>query len=117
MIEGDSNDHKILSRLKRISKSKKRVMVILDSDHSYKHVKKELQNYSQFVTKNSYLITPDTYIDFLPKNTFSKWKVGDNTYTAVKEFLKTSKNFKLDVEINKKTMISEAINGYMKRIK
>ena len=60
---------------------------------------------------------PDTYIDFMPRNTFKKWKVGNNTYTALIEFLKKNKNFKIDHEVNKKSLISEAIKGYIKRIK
>lgn len=77
----------------------------------------ELNLYSKFVTKNSYLILPDTYIDFMPKNTFQKWEKGNNTYTAMKEFLRKNKNFKIDYQINKKSLISEAIEGYLKRIK
>ena len=69
------------------------------------------------MSKNSYIILPDTYIDFMPKNTFKKWKVGDNTYTALVEFLKKNKNFKIDFECNKKSLISEAIQGYVKKVK
>ena len=48
---------------------------------------------------------------------FKKWKVGDNTFTALQQFIKNNSSFKIDTEINKKSLISEAIQGYVKRIK
>ncbi len=117
LIEGSSIDEKIFKLVKKKIKKNKKVLVILDSDHSFKHVIKELHLYSKLVSKNSYIILPDTYIDFMPKNTFKKWKVGDNTFTALQKFIKNNNNFKIDTEINKKSLISEAIQGYVKRIK
>ena len=117
LIEGSSIDEKIFKLVKKKIKKNKKVLVILDSDHSFKHVIKELHLYSKLVSKNSYIILPDTYIDFMPKNTFKKWKVGDNTFTALQQFIKNNSSFKIDTEINKKSLISEAIQGYVKRIK
>ena len=117
LIEGSSIDDEIFDQVKKKLRKNKKILVILDSNHSYNHVIKELELYSKLVSKNSYIILPDTYIDFMPKNTFKKWKVGDNTYTALVEFLKNNKNFKLDLDANKKSLISEAIHGYVKKIK
>ena len=116
LIEGSSVDEKIFNIIKKKIKKNKKVLVILDSNHSHKHVLNELNLYSKLVSKNSYLILPDTYIDFMPKNTFKKWKRGDNTYTALLEFLKKNKKFKIDSEANKKSLISEAIKGYIKKV-
>tara|TARA_B100001175_G_scaffold312375_2_gene318245 strand:- start:1105 stop:1839 length:735 start_codon:yes stop_codon:yes gene_type:complete len=116
LIEGSSVDEKIFNTIKKKIKKNKKVLVILDSNHSHKHVLNELNLYSKLVSKNSYLILPDTYIDFMPKNTFKKWKRGDNTYTALLEFLKKNKKFRIDSEANKKSLISEAIKGYIKRV-
>ena len=117
LIEGSSTNKEIFNQIKKRIKKNKKVLVILDSNHSYKHVINELNLYSKLVSKNSYLILPDTYIDFMPKNTFKKWRKGDNTYTALVEFLKKNKNFKVDFNANKKSLISEAINGYIKKIR
>ena len=94
-------------------------MVILDSNHSSKHVYEELSFYSKFVTKNSYCIVFDTIVEDLP-NKFVKnrpWSKGNNPLTAVKLFLKGNKSFKIDNEIDNKLMISSAKNGFLKRIK
>ncbi len=117
LIEGSSIDNKIFNKVKKKIGKNKKTLVILDSNHSYKHVIEELELYSKIVSKNSYIILPDTYIDFMPKGTFKKWKVGNNTYTALVEFLSKNKNFKIDLEANKKSLISEAIKGYVKRLK
>ncbi len=117
LIEGSSIDKEVFNKVKKKIGKNKKILVILDSDHSHKHVIEELKLYSSLVSKNSYIILPDTYIDFMPKNTFKRWEVGNNTYTALIEFLKKNKNFKIDYEINKKSLISEAIKGYIKKIK
>lgn len=116
LFEGSSNDQNILRQINNIRRKFKKVLVILDSNHSKSHVLQELKNYSKFVSKNSYIVLPDTYIDFLPKGTFKKWKKGDSTFAALKEFLLENKSFKIDNEINKKSLISEAICGYVKKI-
>ena len=39
-------------------------MVILDSNHTTKHVSEELSIYADLVSKNSYLIVCDTILNF-----------------------------------------------------
>ena len=80
----------------------------------------ELRAYSPMVTKGSYCILPDTFIEFFPKGYYSKtrpWDVGNNPYTAMKSFLKENKFFKIDKEISSKALITETIDGYLKRVK
>ena len=45
------------------------------------------------------------------------WGVGNNPKTAVIEFLKTHSEFEIDMQIDKKLLISVAPDGYMKRVK
>ena len=119
MIEGSSISKKIISKIKKLIKPNSKVMVFLDSNHTYSHVKKEIEIYSKIVTKNSYLVVEDTFTEFFPKNHFSNrpWDVGNNPLIAIKEFLKKNKNFKIDKKLNNKLSITETFDGYLKKIK
>ena len=86
------------SKFLKYTKNKKKILVILDSNHSHDHVLKELEFYSKFVSKGSYCIVYDTIIEIMPKNFYKNrnWDKGDNPYTAVKSFfLKKIKIFLL----------------------
>ena len=118
LIEGSSIDKNIIKEVKNISKKFNKVLVALDSNHSHKHVLSELEAYANLVSKDSYCIVFDTIIENLPKNSFPdrNWEVGNNAMTAVKEWLNSNPNFKIDKEIDKKLLISCAPNGYLKRL-
>ena len=119
MYEGSSLDPSIIKKIKQHKKNKKRVMVILDSLHTHEHVLKELKIYTPFVTLGSYCILPDTFIEFFPSGYYSHnrpWDVGNNPYTAMKSFLRKNKKFTIDKQLSSKAMISETIDGYIKRI-
>lgn len=119
MFEGDCLSEEVLSKVREIAKNKKRVMVILDSNHTHSHVLKELELYAPFVTIGSYLILPDTFIEYFPKGYYSDrpWDVGNNPMTALREFLSKNDKFMIDVEKIDKLMITEAFDGYLKKIK
>ncbi len=61
-------------------------IVILDSDHSYKHVLAEMQLYSRFLTRGDYLIAEDTSTDML----------DGGPGRAVREFLSDNQEFQVD---------------------
>ena len=118
MIEGDSIDAKIINKVKKITKNFKKILVILDSNHTYDHVKKELNSYAKLASKNSYCIVFDTIINDLP-NELSKnrpWNKKNNPMIAAKEFLKENKNFKLEKKYQNKNLITCMPNGLLKRI-
>jgi len=117
MIEGSSVDPKIFAKVATLAKGKDKVMVILDSLHTHEHVLKELRLYSRLVTPGCHLILPDTFIEYFPKGYFSDrpWDVGNNTRTALKEFLRNNKEFSVDHPTNDKLIITEGIDGYLKR--
>jgi len=119
LIEGSSVDSNVIKRIESIANSKKRVMVFLDSLHTHDHVLKELRQYSKFVTKGSYIVCFDTYIKFFPKGYFKNkpWSVNKNPMTAVKSFLKENDSFMIDNSVIDKLCITEAFDGYLKRIR
>jgi len=119
LIEGSSITKKVLSKVLQLAKDKKKIMIILDSNHTHKHVLKELEMYSPLVTKGSYLIVFDTIIDDMPER-FSEnrpWSKDNNPKSAVQEFLKTNKRFRVDKDIQNKLLISVAPNGYLRCVK
>lgn len=119
MIEGSSIDKDTFEQVCELAKDKKKVLVFLDSNHSHKHVLKEMELYSKLVTKGSYMIVFDTAIEDMPDSFFADrpWGKGNNPKTAVWEFLKNNNCFKIDREIEDKLLITAAPDGYIKRIK
>lgn len=119
MYEGSSIDPVIVQKVKEHAKGKKCVMVILDSLHTHDHVLAELRAYAPLVTIGSYCILPDTFIEFFPPGYFSNsrpWDVGNNPHTAMKQFILESNEFEVDRSLDAKAMITETIEGYLRRI-
>ena len=120
MIEGSSIDEKVVNKVKTIAKTKKRVMVFLDSNHTYEHVLKELELYSSLVKKGSYIIVFDTIIDDIPNNWWGKhistrpWNKKNNPKSAVKDFILKNNRFKIDHTIDNKILLTVAPSGFLK---
>lgn len=120
MIEGSSTDKKIFENVKGFAKDAKKVMVLLDSNHTHQHVLEELNMYSTLVKKGSDLVVFDTVIDDMPKRFFlnRSWGKDNNPKSAIKEFIKKKNNrFKIDNMIVNKLLITCAPDGYLKCIK
>ena len=119
IIEGSSTDKETQKKVLKYTKDKKKILVILDSNHTHEHVLKELEYYGKFVSKGSYCIVFDTIIELMPKNFYKDrdWDKGNNPYTAVHSFLKKNKKFKIDKKIQEKLEITAALDGYLKRVK
>ena len=120
LIEGSSTSNDVICQVKHyIEKNEcSKVLVALDSNHTHEHVLEELNAYSPFVTKNSYIVVFDTTVEDMPEGSFSDrpWDKGDNPKTAVKAFLQKNVNFEIDKSINSKLLISVALDGYLKRV-
>ena len=70
MIEGSSIDKEIVKQVYNFAQDKRRVLVVLDSNHTHDHVLKELELYSPLVTKDSYLVVFDTAVEDMPEDFF-----------------------------------------------
>lgn len=119
MIQGSSVDEEVARQVREIARVRKRILVVLDSNHTHDHVLKELRLYSPLVTKGSYLVVLDTVIEDLPSGFFAAraWDKGNNPKTAVREFLRSNKRFVVDKEIESKLLITVAPEGYLKCIR
>jgi cephalosporin hydroxylase len=119
MIEGSSVAPDVAAQVLQRAQGKRQIMVVLDSNHTHDHVKRELELYSPLVTNGSYLVVFDTMIEDLPED-FSighSWGKGNNPKTAVWEFLKTSDRFVIDKDIENKLLITPAPDGYLRCVK
>jgi cephalosporin hydroxylase len=114
--ESDSTNVTLISKLAELTKQYKKVLVILDSNHTKAHVSKELDLYSEFVTKDSYLIVFDTIIEFLDVQLPGRaWGPGNGPLDAVREFLIKKPTFEIDYSLSSKLGISCAPYGFLKR--
>ena len=119
MIQGSSVDEAVVEQVRRRAAGKQRIMVALDSNHTHEHVLRELELYSPFVTRDSYLAVFDTIIEDMPDE-FSQdrpWGKGDNPRTALDAFLQTTNRFEIDRNICDKLLISVAPDGYLRCVK
>ena len=116
MIQGSSIDDAIAAQVAAAATEAKRVMVVLDSNHTHEHVLRELELYAPLVTKGCYLVVCDTLIEDMPEGSFPNrpWDKGDNPRTAVDAFLETTERFEVDTALDAKLQISVAPGGYLK---
>ena len=121
MIEGSSTDQNTFEEVKSLIKPGEKVMVILDSDHSYQHVFSECQLYSSLVSEGCYLVIADTVVGhFLEGEIVGKrsknWFKGDEPLKARDVFLSQNKDFEI-APINNKLVLSSSPGGYLRRLK
>jgi cephalosporin hydroxylase len=110
-LHGSSTAIDIVDDVKNRVEGKK-VLVILDSDHSKQHVLNELAAYAPLVTVGSYLIVQDTSVNGRPvEPTF-----GPGPMEALAEFLAANRNFVPD-RGRERLMFTMHPNGYLKRIR
>jgi cephalosporin hydroxylase len=118
MIEGSSIDPDVIARVHAAAAGKK-VIVVLDSNHTHDHVLAELQAYAPLVAVGSYCVVMDTVVEDMPADAFPDrpWGHGDNPKTAVWAYLKEEPHFEIDYSIQNKLMITVAPDGYLRRVR
>jgi cephalosporin hydroxylase len=115
-LNGSSIEETIVEQVKEIIGNSKRVLVILDSNHTHDHVLKELLLYSPLVGKGYYLVCGDTIIDSMPeqKHRPRDWGRGNNPKTALFQFLQENDRFEVDKLIENKMLLTCNPGGYLK---
>lgn len=113
-IRGSSTDPQIVAaladRLKRAGASK--VLVVLDSDHTAEHVRRELEAFAPLVPPGSYIHVQDGCIDELP--CFQDARPGPKV--AAKAFLRDHPEFVRDTEIEFRYIMTFHPYGWLKRL-
>jgi cephalosporin hydroxylase len=119
LLEGSSVDPAVVDQVRTLAARRRRVMVLLDSNHAHDHVLKELHLYSPLVRRGSYLVVFDTIVEDMPDDFAAgrPWAKGNNPKTAVCEFLKGNDRFEVDAAIERKLLLTVAPSGYLKCVK
>jgi cephalosporin hydroxylase len=97
LIEGDSTSPKVVDQVRSRVKEKDTVLVILDSNHTKEHVRKELAAYHQFVSPGSYIVATDGVMRDLydaPRGSVD-WK-WNHPAAAAEEFVRGRNDFVLE---------------------
>ena len=110
-LNGSSTSDAVMDLVRARAQGKGSVMVILDSDHSMKHVLQELRLYNSLVSPGNYLIVEDSHFNGRPINP----EHGPGPYEAMEEFLKESKEFQPD-KSREKFLMTFNPSGYLKRV-
>lgn len=118
MLQGSSVATEIVDQVKAIAQGKQKILVFLDSNHTHEHVLAELQAYAPLVTKDSYCVVFDTFVEDVPADVFDNrpWQPGNSPKTAVFEYLKTHPEFVIDKSMDYKLQITVAPDGFLKRV-
>ncbi|MDF3822538.1 cephalosporin hydroxylase family protein [Leptospira sp. 96542] len=119
MIQGSSIDLATIRQVEEHVRGKRRVLLILDSNHTHEHVMAEMRAYSSFVTKDSYMVVFDTLLEDMPDDLLNDrpWGKGNNPKTAVREFLLETDRFEIDERMVSKLLITVAPDGYLRCVR
>jgi len=117
LLDGSSTDASV-AEVVRERAAAKRVMVVLDSNHTNEHVSRELELYSPLVPAGGYLVVFDTLIENLPNDFPDRpWSRGNNPMTAVRSFLAKNDRFTVASDITDTLLLTAAPGGYLRCVK
>jgi cephalosporin hydroxylase len=109
-LNGSSTDEGVVAQVRRRARRARRVMVVLDSDHSRDHVLRELELYAPLVTPGCYLVLEDTNINGHPVAP----GFGPGPTEALEAFLATAPEFEVD-RAREKLLLTFNPSGYLRR--
>jgi len=107
-LDGSSTEDHIVTQVEALVQSKKRVMVILDSDHACEHVFKEMNIYGPMVTPGAYMIVEDSNVNGHPV----KPEHGPGPMEAIERYLKKNDDFDVDRGCEK-FLMTQNPKGYL----
>jgi cephalosporin hydroxylase len=109
-LTGSSIDPEIIQRVKERAVDKSPILVILDSDHSSRHVIEEMRAYHSLVTPESYMIVEDGNINGHP--VFPTF--GPGPTEAIEQFLRENNDFEVNRNCEK-FLLTFNPGGYLRK--
>lgn len=118
-VEGSSTAPETLERVRELLPENSRIMVVLDSNHSHRHVLEELRLYAPFVSVGQYLVVSDTGIDHMPLQLHRprEWGPGNSPMSALDEYRRETDRFEDDELMNNKLLITSSRGGYLRCVR
>jgi cephalosporin hydroxylase len=110
-LTGSSVDDGTFKQVQLVADGFRKIMVILDSDHTKAHVQKELELYSPLVTKGQYLIVEDSNIHGHPV----REDLPAGPFEAIEKWLPRNSEFQRD-EACERFLLTFNPGGYLRRI-
>jgi cephalosporin hydroxylase len=115
MIEGSSIAESSLADVKSRIGADQKVLVTLDSNHSYDHVRQELELYAPLVSEGSYLVAMDgaqQLVADMP-NGKPEWR-EDTPLRAIHDFLKDHPDWEIDPHYNR-LLVTSNPDAFLRR--
>lgn len=115
LLEGDSKSETVHGQLRQLLRGETKVLVCLDSDHSYAHTLSELRAFSRYTPVGGYLVLFDTICEDLADTPRGEtaWE-HDSPMAALRQFLAENPAFISDLRWGK-YLVSFAPGGFLKR--
>jgi len=110
-LAGSSTDPEIVAQVKAMVPDGEPVMVMLDSDHSERHVYDELCAYADLVTPGSYLVVEDTNVNGHPAHP----NYGPGPMEAARRFVAERDDFVVDTSMHR-LLLTLNPEGYLRRL-
>jgi cephalosporin hydroxylase len=119
MMQGSSIAPETIEKVRAYARNFKRIMVCLDSNHTYAHVLAELTAYAPLTSKGSYCVVHDTFVEDMPESMFldRPWGPQNSPGQAVRDFLAGTDRFAIDADVHNKLLITCAPRGFLKCVK
>jgi cephalosporin hydroxylase len=99
IVEGDSTVPATVEEVRRLVAGEPNVLVVLDSDHSRDHVRRELEAYYTLVPPDGWLVVFDGVLEWVAelgirgaRGADKRW-IEDNPLAAIREFLRDHSEF------------------------
>lgn len=112
-VIGDSTTPGVYNEVFYRARGYQRIMVSLDSDHSFEHVAREIDIYARMVTPGCYLVVEDGIFAFLPPE---EQRGYEGVLPAIEAKLLDRENFERDFDVEGLYPTTGSIAGWWRRV-
>lgn len=117
LLEGDSRSEEVHDVVAAFVRDSRKVLLVLDSDHSHSHVLGELASLSGLLPIDSLILVADTIVEEMPIDYYPNrhWGAGNSPLSALREFLAFQDDYQLDPNWCRRAIVTEFRDGIIRR--